>query len=61
MAVPKQKTSRARTHRRRAANLYKAIKVNVSKCPNCGEPKLPHRVCLNCGYYNGKQILEIGE
>ncbi|TYB95091.1 MAG: 50S ribosomal protein L32, partial [Kosmotoga sp.] len=20
-----------------------------------------HRVCLSCGYYGGKQILEIGE
>jgi len=43
MADPKQKPSRARTHRRKA-KFYEAIKVNVSTCPNCGEPKLPHRV-----------------
>lgn len=60
MATPKQKPSRARTHRRKA-KFYSAIKVNVVKCPNCGEPKLPHRVCLNCGQYAGKQVLEIGE
>jgi large subunit ribosomal protein L32 len=60
MADPKQKPSRARTHRRKA-KFYEAIKVNVSTCPNCGEPKLPHRVCLSCGYYGKKQILEIGE
>ena len=60
MAVPKQKLSRTRTHRRRA-RYYKAISVNVVKCPKCGAPKLPHRVCLNCGYYGDKQILEIGE
>ncbi|HEW91473.1 MAG TPA: 50S ribosomal protein L32 [Thermotogaceae bacterium] len=60
MAVPKQKPSRARTHMRRAKT-YKAIKVPVSVCPNCGEPKLPHRVCLHCGYYNGKQVLVMEE
>lgn len=60
MAVPKQKSSRARTHMRRAKN-YRAIRVPISVCPNCGEPKLPHRVCLHCGYYKGKQVLVIGE
>jgi large subunit ribosomal protein L32 len=32
-----------------------------STCPQCGEVKLPHRVCGNCGYYNGKQIVKVGE
>ncbi|ABX32533.1 ribosomal protein L32 [Petrotoga mobilis SJ95] len=60
MATPKQKASRGQTHSRRA-KFYSAYKINVVKCPKCGEPKLPHRVCLNCGYYGDKQILEIGE
>ncbi|HOL86667.1 MAG TPA: 50S ribosomal protein L32, partial [Defluviitoga tunisiensis] len=60
MAVPKQKPSRSRTHSRKA-KLYASYKINVVKCQKCGEPKLPHRVCLNCGYYGDKQILEIGE
>jgi large subunit ribosomal protein L32 len=29
----------------------------VQKCPNCEEPKLPHRVCMKCGQYDGKQVL----
>jgi large subunit ribosomal protein L32 len=29
-----------------------------SICPQCHEPKLPHRVCPSCGYYNGKEIVE---
>jgi large subunit ribosomal protein L32 len=61
MAVPKQKLTRARTHRRRAENLYKAVETPMSKCPNCGEPRLPHRVCLHCGFYKGKQVLEFEE
>ena len=60
MAEPKQKSSRSISHHRRAKN-YRPIRVTVSVCPNCGEPKEPHRVCLHCGYYGGKQILEIGE
>jgi len=57
---PKQKSSRMRTHYRRAKT-YRADKVAVVNCKNCGEPKRPHRVCLHCGYYGDKQILEIGE
>ncbi|HDP77525.1 MAG TPA: 50S ribosomal protein L32, partial [Mesotoga infera] len=48
MAVPKQKRSRSRTHLKRV-RMYSPIKVAVSTCPNCGEPKQPHRVCLHCG------------
>jgi large subunit ribosomal protein L32 len=29
------------------------------ECPHCHEPKLPHRVCLHCGYYAGKEVLFI--
>ncbi|KAF2958665.1 50S ribosomal protein L32 [Thermotoga sp. Ku-13t] len=60
MANPKQKRSRSRTHMKRA-KIYRAIRVPMAVCPNCGQPKLPHRVCLHCGYYNGRQILEIAE
>jgi large subunit ribosomal protein L32 len=28
-------------------------------CPQCEEPKLPHRVCMKCGYYNGKEVLAV--
>ena len=49
MAVPKQKTGRARTHSRRSSR---------SVCPQCGEVKLPHRVCGNCGYYKGREVVE---
>jgi large subunit ribosomal protein L32 len=32
---------------------------NLSPCPQCGEPKLPHRVCGSCGHYRGRQIFEV--
>jgi large subunit ribosomal protein L32 len=28
-----------------------SILPGFSVCPRCGQPKLPHRVCHNCGYY----------
>ncbi len=60
MAVPKQKRSRSRTHKKRA-KIYRPISVAMEICPNCGKPKMPHRVCLHCGYYNGRQVFEIAE
>jgi large subunit ribosomal protein L32 len=30
--------------------------VGVSNCPNCGEKKLPHRVCKKCGEYKGRAV-----
>jgi len=58
MAVPKRKHSKARTNSRRA-NWKRLDNVDVSICPNCREPKLPHRVCLNCGTYKGRQVMKV--
>ncbi|MBO5102710.1 MAG: 50S ribosomal protein L32 [Clostridia bacterium] len=55
MAVPKSKTSKARKHSR-AAN-WKITSPAIAECPRCHEPKLAHRVCKHCGYYDGKQVL----
>ncbi len=57
MAVPKRKVSRARRDKRRS-NVWKLVAPELVKCPQCGELKLPHRVCGNCGYYNGKEIVK---
>ena len=47
MAVPKRKTSKARRDKRKSANM-KMKAPGLSICPQCHEPKLPHRVCPNC-------------
>lgn len=57
MAVPKYKTSKARTRRRRSINM-KLKSANLTECGNCGNLILPHRVCPKCGFYRGKQVLE---
>lgn len=56
MAVPKRKTSNSRRKMRRSHN---ALSSNtVSSCSNCGASKLPHRVCLSCGYYKGVEVIK---
>jgi large subunit ribosomal protein L32 len=35
--------------------------VGLSECPHCHEPKPPHRICSNCGYYRGRQVRAVKE
>ncbi|MDR1271645.1 MAG: 50S ribosomal protein L32 [Clostridiales Family XIII bacterium] len=57
MAVPKRKTSKAKRDSRRAPNMRMSVPA-LSTCPHCHNPKLPHRVCPVCGWYDGKQVIE---
>ncbi len=59
MAVPKRKTSKSKRNSRRAH--IKVSAPNLSVCPQCGEAKLPHHVCKNCGSYNGRTVIEAKE
>ena len=60
MAVPKKRKSHSRTMMRRSIN-DRITAVQVSDCPSCGEPKLPHRVCMSCGKYKEREILRVVE
>jgi large subunit ribosomal protein L32 len=59
MALPKRKHSRQRGRKRRTH--YKLQKPSLSRCPQCQEIKVPHRVCPHCGYYKGTEVVEIKE
>jgi len=56
MAVPKFRTSKARTRRRQSINMKLTAPTLVS-CGNCGNPVLLHRVCPKCGFYRGRQVI----
>ncbi|MBP0954648.1 MAG: 50S ribosomal protein L32 [Oscillospiraceae bacterium] len=60
MAVPKRKVSKARRDKRRSA-VWKLDAPTFTRCPNCGELIVPHRVCKNCGFYKGVQVIGKGE
>lgn len=57
MANPTHRHTRSRRDKRRAH--WKGEVPPLVACPDCKEMKLPHRVCLNCGSYNGKKILDV--
>ena len=59
MAVPKSKWSKARSRSRRAN--YKISAPNLAACPQCHELRMPHRVCRNCGHYDGRQVVEVSD
>jgi len=56
MAVPRSKTSKARTARRQKINM-KLTAPNLVDCPACGNKVLMHRICPKCGFYRGKQVV----
>ena len=58
MPVPKRKTGKSDRDMRRAANSKFQAPV-TSECPQCHEPKRSHRVCTNCGYYKGKEVIKV--
>ncbi|MCL2205689.1 MAG: 50S ribosomal protein L32 [Treponema sp.] len=56
MAVPKFKTSKARTRRRQSINMKLTAPALIS-CGSCGNHILLHRACSKCGFYRGKQVI----
>ncbi len=54
--LPAKKTSKTRTRTRRAHHALTA--PAVISCPMCGQAKLPHAACDNCGFVNSKVQLK---
>lgn len=54
---PKKRHSRARQGKRRAA--IKLTARETVLCSNCGAPVLPHTICRNCGFYKGKEVINM--
>ena len=59
MPNPKRKHSKSRTGKRRAHDHL--VPPALGNCPNCGEPRAPHRVCSKCGFYNGRVAIAVKE
>ncbi len=59
MANPTSRHSKSRRDKRRAN--WKGQLPAIVKCPDCGEMKVPHRVCESCGSYDGKSIIAVVE
>jgi len=57
MAVPKRKKTSSRRDQRRMHLFLKNPAVTL--CPKCRKPARSHAVCHNCGYYKGKQVIDV--
>jgi len=62
--TPKEKTSKKRTSERHAAWRARQKKQLVEKfqvveCPKCKSPKLNQMACPQCGYLNGRLVLDM--
>ena len=56
MGCPARKMGKASTRARRSQT-FKASLPGIVECPQCHEMKLAHRVCKNCGFYKGKEVV----
>ncbi len=54
---PKRKHSKGRRDRRRSQDALTT--ANLVACSNCGNKRLPHVVCSNCGYFKGREVYQV--
>ena len=59
MAVPKRKTTRSRSGKRRSHN--KLSSKNMIEDKKSGEYRLSHHLDLKTGFYKGRQVLDLKE
>lgn len=59
MGVPKSRHTRSKRDRRRAHIFLES--PALTNCQKCGKKILPHNVCWSCGYYKGKEMINILE
>jgi len=59
MPLPKRRHSSTRRDKRRANDTARV--PAVSFCPECKEPKPPHKICPSCGSYKGREVIKAPE
>lgn len=57
MAVPKQRHTKSRRNKRRMHIFIKEPLLRV--CSKCGKKIRPHKICPYCGFYKGREVIDI--
>ena len=57
MAVPKWHRSKSRQGQRRMHIFLKTPRLVA--CKKCGKPVLAHTLCVNCGTYRGREVIDV--
>ena len=55
--VVRMRHNRSQSAQRRSHHSLKAPALAV--CSNCGANHRPHHMCLSCGFYKGRQVLDL--
>ena len=55
--VIRMRHTRSHTANRRAHHALTAPELAV--CKNCGAHHRPHHMCLDCGYYKGRVVIDL--
>jgi len=55
--VIRMRHTRSHTGNRRSHHALTAPELSV--CQNCGAKHRPHHMCLNCGFYKGKIVIDL--
>ena len=55
--VIRMRHTRSHTKNRRSHHGLKT--PNLAVCANCGAQHRPHHMCLECGFYKGRQVMDL--
>lgn len=55
--VVRMRSTKSHTKNRRSHHALE--RASLSKCEHCQAFKKPHVVCLSCGFYHGKKVLDL--
>jgi large subunit ribosomal protein L32 len=57
MPNPRRRHSKTRRDKRRTNDSLSV--PNLTSCPKCHEPKMPHQACQACGFYDGREVVKV--
>jgi len=57
MAVPRHKHTRSSVGQRRMHIFI--TPAALTTCSKCAKQVRPHTICANCGYYKGKEVINV--
>lgn len=55
--VVRMRSTRGHTGNRRSHHALKTAQFVV--CKKCGSQSVPHTICVNCGEYKGRQVIDV--
>ncbi len=55
--VVRMRNNRSQSKQRRSHHGLSA--PELATCKNCGAHHRPHHMCLDCGFYNGRQVMDL--